>query len=333
MIRHRTLALALNALVFGGTAYAATPVILTSSANANTLIISGTSLSRGTPVVTLGGNTLSVVAQSATQLSAALPAGLVAGTYTLSVRIGSASNTTTSVTTIGAVGPAGTAGAQGPAGATGAQGIAGATGAQGIAGPAGPAGAPGVQGATGTAGAAGPQGDTGPQGPAGPTGAGALQLFDGQNTVLGTLFGAPNNGVGYALVPFNGERLAIPFGFGFVDSNGQIQNAELGLGGGGYVAYTDASCTNGPYIVDGWIPGATKPSAVYRYGQQYMLYTPTYTVYSNRITVGSVLKPGTAWGGVASFPTCELGSGQDVVGYNADAQPLITNWVYPFSVR
>src|SRR6185312_4871362 len=129
-------------------------------------------------------------------------------------------------------------------------------------------------------------------------------------TVIGTVFGAPSGGIGYALASLNGERLAIPFGFGFVDSNGQIQNADLGLGGGGYLAFTDASCTAGPYIVDGWIPGATKPSAIYRYGQQYMLYMPqSYSIYSDRITVGSVLKPAPMWGNASLFPTCEPGSG------------------------
>jgi hypothetical protein len=349
MLRVRMLALALNALLLAGTAHATAPVVLNSSAIASTLTVNGTSLSGGTPVVTLGSSTLTVTAQSATQLTATLPAGLAAGTYALSVRIGSASNTTTSVVAVGAVGPTGAAGPQGPAGATGAQGpqgVAGATGAQGaqgvqgVAGAAGPAGATGaqgaagMQGATGAAGAQGPQGDVGPQGPAGPAGTGALQLIDGNGTVVGTLYGAPAaGGIGYALASVNGERLAIPFGFGFVDSNGQIQNEHLGLGGGGYLAFTDSGCAGQPYIVDGWIPGASKPSAIYRYGQQYMLYTPAYSVYSNTITVGSVLKPGAAWDSAPSSPTCEAGAGQHVVGYVADWQGRSVNWTYPFSVR
>ena len=176
MIRIRTLAAAI-ALTLGTvasagiqSANAAAPVVLNTwstpnasstlntSSTQQTLTIEGVNLGSGAASVMLGAfGPLTVVSQTADRLVVALPNGLVAGNYVLSVQIGKGGgNVDESVVTIGAVGPTGPAG---PAGSQGSPGPAGPAGATGPAGSAGP------QGAAGATGAIGP---VGPMGPAGP---------------------------------------------------------------------------------------------------------------------------------------------------------------------
>ena len=338
MLRSTKLAAAICSM-FAGSAFAAVPIVNSSSSTAASITINGSNLSGGTALVTLGSYpTLTVTSQTATQLVANLPAGVPAGSYTLNVQIGSSkTNSTSSVATVGAVGPTGPAGAQGPAGATGVAGATGPAGAAGATGPQGPAGATGAQGAIGPQGPTGPQGEVGPQGPTGATGLGALQLFDANHVAVGTVYGV-SPGTGYVLTPFNGERLAIAFGFGFVDPNGQIQGPELDLTtGGAYLAYEQANCAGIAYIVNGWVPGATKPSVVYASGsgssKLYSLFTtpPGGSVFSTVLSVGSLLAPGDGF--TQSNPTCQPGSGQSVVGYSTGPDIYTLNWVYPFSVQ
>jgi hypothetical protein len=120
-----------------------------------------------------------VVSSGGTQLSAALPAGLLPGSYRITIVQGNGTpyTTTFDVTlgSTGAEGPAGPVGPPGPQGEQGEQGIQGEPGVDGAAGAPGAAGAAGPQGEAGAAGAQGPQGDVGPQGPAGPAGAQGAQ--------------------------------------------------------------------------------------------------------------------------------------------------------------
>lgn len=174
MLRTTKLAAACLSL-YAGSAFAALPIINSSSSTGSTITINGSNLSGGTASVTLGSYpALTVTSQTATQLVANLPAGVSAGSYTLSVQIGSSkTNSTTSVATVGAIGPTGATGAQGPAGATGAAGATGPAGAAGATGAQGPQGLPGAAGATGAQGAkgdVGPQGATGLKGATGATG-------------------------------------------------------------------------------------------------------------------------------------------------------------------
>jgi hypothetical protein len=153
---------------------------------------------RETPTVTIGGSSaLTVSTQTATQIISTVPSGLGAGTYALFVQIGNkANNGTTSVVSIGAVGPQGPQGAQGPTGATGATRAAGATGAMGPIGPIGPMRL---------------KGETGVQGLQGPQGIGVLQVFDGNNKIIGPSL--PGNSV---LMVINGtvaQMSVVPAGF------------------------------------------------------------------------------------------------------------------------
>jgi hypothetical protein len=169
----------------GNTGGGNSPAITGATADflANRIAIAGTDLNAsGTPVVTLGTYpALLLVSSSATSIVAALPAGVTAGTFPLTVVSGGKGGTID--ITIGTTGPAGAvgptgapgiAGPQGPAGAkgdigaTGAAGPQGTTGATGAIGPQGPIG---LTGATGAMGAQGPQGDKGDQGIQGLTGA------------------------------------------------------------------------------------------------------------------------------------------------------------------
>ena len=141
-------------------AYAKQPVVTkTSSTTSTQLTIEGTDLGSGRASVLLGSfGPLAVVAQTATELVVALPSGLTAGNYVLSVQIGNGvGNSDESVVTIGMSGTAGTSGPAGPRGAEGPAGPAGTMGAVGSAGPVGPMG---------------PAGAVGPQGPAGNNGDG-----------------------------------------------------------------------------------------------------------------------------------------------------------------
>jgi hypothetical protein len=356
MLRTKKLA-AVICTMFVGSAFAAVPVINNSSSSNTAITISGSNLSGGNAVVTLGSYApLAVTSQSATQLVATLPVGVSAGSYSLNVQIGSSkTNSTSSVATIGAVGPVGPAGptgATGPAGAQGPVGPAGAAGPQGQQGNAGPAGPQGLIGATGAAGpqgstgatgaqgvkgdtgAVGPQGAVGAAGPAGasgPAGVGALQLIDANQTVVGTVVGlSPSTGTGYAVASVDGERLAIPFGFGFIDSNGQTQGPELTLTtGGAHVAYTDPYCSTQPLIVNGWLPVATKPSVVYRQGSRYAVYVALGNRFSWGITEASKWVPAPD-NGTLGWPTCEPSSGQSI-GYPAQQAPL--NWAFPLSLQ
>ena len=173
MFRNTKLALAcslaMGSLGAVAAANAVTPTISSSSLSSTTLTINGSNLSGGAATVTLGGTgPLAVQSQTATQLTVALPASLLAGDYSLTVQIGTkGSSTTTSVVTVGAVGPQGPAG---PVGPQGPQGATGATGAQGLQGDTGPQGDQGPAAPQGPAGPQGPKGDTGPQGAQGPTG-------------------------------------------------------------------------------------------------------------------------------------------------------------------
>jgi len=151
-----------------------------------TLRIVGRNFGSGDPVVTLEDEHLVVVTATSTEIVAMLPAGLVPGSYLLTVARGPATTQFDAFSVAiggGAPGPTGPTGPQGPTGPTGAdgatgptgpQGATGATGADGAPGAQGPTGATGATGATGTAGATGaqgPTGATGAQGPAGATGA------------------------------------------------------------------------------------------------------------------------------------------------------------------
>src|SRR5512141_2112978 len=125
------------------------PQITEVRAEASVLRVLGFDLAGGTPRVTLGGIPLAVALATDTQLDVVLPAGVVPGTYLLTLTVGPGSSTQDnskydeSWVTIGAAGAQGVAG---PAGPTGPQGPMGATGAQGPAGPTGPQGATGATG-------------------------------------------------------------------------------------------------------------------------------------------------------------------------------------------
>ncbi len=120
------------------------------------------------PRVTLGNSELPVINYSRNLITAALPQGILAGDYLLSVSTGRGSkNNDSYALTIGAVGPTGPQGEQGE---TGPQGPIGLTGPEGPQGPAGPQGVPGPQGIAGPVGPEGEQGPAGPQGPKGDKG-------------------------------------------------------------------------------------------------------------------------------------------------------------------
>jgi hypothetical protein len=164
--------------------------------------------SNGTlPVVTLAGTPLVAQAIEDTRIQAWLPAGVVPGSYLVTVSRGSGTpqNDSFSVT-IGAAGPTGATGPQGAQGEpgpqgepgvqgpTGAQGPQGATGATGAQGPPGEPGAPGATGAQGATGATGPQGATGAQGAAGPQGPQGIQGVAGPPGPVGPM-GPAGNGI------------------------------------------------------------------------------------------------------------------------------------------
>ncbi len=121
------------------------------------------------PAVALDYHPVTVYASDPTLVVAELPAGMLPGTYVVSMHTGpSFVHTASFVVTVGAQGPPGPAGLEGPPGPEGPPGAAGEQGPAGALGPAGPQGTVGLQGPQGPAGSIGPQG---PQGPAGPAGA------------------------------------------------------------------------------------------------------------------------------------------------------------------
>lgn len=367
----RACALALSSVFVATTAYAA-PTVSSSSTTATTLTIKGTNLSGGTATVTLGGTgPLAVQSQTATQLTVALPASLVAGDYTLNVQIGSKTNTTSSVVTIGAVGPAGPAGpagpqgatgaagatgpqgakgdtgatgAQGPSGpqgATGAQGPQGDTGAQGAIGPAGPTGATGAQGPKGDVGAQGPQGNVGatgpqgapgPQGPMGPPGGPALSLLDANGTVVGTILATTGGSFPGVLAQVGGERLTLGYGFANRDQNYFPQGPELGLVAPyGFIDFESIDCTGPAYI----------PVSV---TNEEIGSTKPFFMFANQSNIAIYIA--SSWTiqtvNVASvfYPdsSAELGycTTSDQPGasvYPVTAPAINPGWVYPFSIQ
>jgi hypothetical protein len=138
--------------------------------------LSGGVLEKGTPMVALGGQALTVTSISPTAIVAELPTGIVSGSYLLVLQYGNLPVAFFNLT-LGAVGPQGEQGPQGPAGPMGVPGLPGLPGPAGAAGPigpmgiAGPAGPTGPIGPMGIAGPAGPTGPIGPMGIAGPAGA------------------------------------------------------------------------------------------------------------------------------------------------------------------
>lgn len=152
------------------------PAILEARVDGGVLRVLGLNLSGGTTRVTLGGLPLGVVSATATQLEALVPTTLAAGSYLLTLTVGTGKSGEDNSRydefwiTIGAIGPKGSPGPQGPAGSPGSQGATGPMGLQGVQGPPGPVG---NDGATGAQGPAGPAGLTGPAGPSG-----ALASFD-----------------------------------------------------------------------------------------------------------------------------------------------------------
>jgi hypothetical protein len=127
------------------------PVVNNGSINyqTNQVTLSGSSFQPGktAPTVLFNGSSLALSSFSDTQIIATLPAGLLPGTFNLTVN--SSSGSTTFDLTYGATGPQGSAGPAGP------------TGSQGPIGPVGPAGSQGPRGITGAPGAPGPAGANG----------------------------------------------------------------------------------------------------------------------------------------------------------------------------
>ena len=160
-------------------------------------------------VVTLDGSALTISNLTATSLDAALPAGVAAGSYLLSVFCGNGivQNIDFEVT-IGAVGPQGT------------------QGQQGIQGPPGPQG---------------PQGQQGTQGPPGPP-ASLVNVVDRNGIVVGLLANNGNiglsgsNGFGSAAV-----RYGLPEGDSiFLDATFQ---GLISFGGQAIVLFKESDCT------------------------------------------------------------------------------------------
>lgn len=128
------------------------PVVQNGTINylTNQITITGTNFqpAKTAPAVQFNSKAVVVNSSSNTQIVATLPAGLVPGTFSLTIT-NSQGNSATFDMTYGATGPQGPAGPAGAAGATGAQGPAGPTGAIGPQGPRGLTGAPGAPGPAG----------------------------------------------------------------------------------------------------------------------------------------------------------------------------------------
>lgn len=184
------------------------PAITEARANGGMLFILGVNFAGGMPKVTLGTLPLSVIAMSATQIDALIPASIAPGSYLLTVSLrkskaGDDRNDDDGKydefwVTIGGAGP------QGPAGAAGPQGLTGPSGPQG---PTGLQGAQGVAGNNGARGPSGTDGATGPVGPAGPQGApGGLALSTIQSlSGLACNVGMCSGTTAIALVPLSTE--------------------------------------------------------------------------------------------------------------------------------
>ena len=135
------------------------------TAGGTQLTINGTGFGTVRPQVTLSGEQLTVLNSTDTKVTVTLPAGIIPGSYLVTLVNERTRLPAVFSALVGSVqGPAGPPGVPGPAGAAGAQGPIGLTG------PAGPKGAAGVQGPQGSQGSPGPQGPIGPAGPTGATG-------------------------------------------------------------------------------------------------------------------------------------------------------------------
>ena len=148
-------------------------VNVTENTQGTAITIAGTGFGTITPKVTLGASQLTVTQASDTSITAALPSGIAAGAYLLTVEKLPLHLPAVFEAAIGQIGATGAQGPVGAAGPAGPMGFPGPAGAQGLAGPVGPAGPAGVQGLAGPAGPAGPagaQGANGATGPAGPRG-------------------------------------------------------------------------------------------------------------------------------------------------------------------
>lgn len=122
------------------------PVVTHAKADfvAGTLTIYGEEFRRRPLKVTLGDQPLAVLWSDVQMIRAALPAGVSAGSYRVTVKSGnSAADTASLDVTLGTTGPAGPAGPQGDPGSVGPQGPKGEQGDIGPAGPQGPQGEPG----------------------------------------------------------------------------------------------------------------------------------------------------------------------------------------------
>jgi hypothetical protein len=123
------------------------PVIVSAQANfvTNTLTISGNNFGTAAPTVILDATKLTVTSNTNTQIVANLPAGIMPGSYHLTVAKAERhhdeddrDDVAKLDVTLGAVGP------QGPQGPQGIQGPPGPQGVQGVPGPQGPQGPSGV---------------------------------------------------------------------------------------------------------------------------------------------------------------------------------------------
>jgi hypothetical protein len=129
--------LLIPSLAFG----AGIPILTLNSATINytnnQVTLLGTSFEplKKTPTVLFSGTPLPIVTFSNTQIVAALPADMTAGTYSVFVA-NSLGEVVPFVLTYGATGPQGPAGAKGATGATGPQGVPGPAGPTGPEGPA-----------------------------------------------------------------------------------------------------------------------------------------------------------------------------------------------------
>jgi hypothetical protein len=140
----------------------------------NRITVSGQGFSPAglAPTVVFATTKLVVSAFTDKSVTATLPSGFAAGTYSLAVTNSNSQSAAFDVT-LGAVGPTGPVGPVGP------------QGSQGLTGPQGPAGPQGSQGQTGPQGPTGPQGSQGSQGPAGPPGApGSGSIFQADFLII-----------------------------------------------------------------------------------------------------------------------------------------------------
>ena len=154
----------------GGGGNAPAIAITAAAAAGTTLTILGVNFPAN-PIVSLAGSLLPIVGVPGSQvIQAALPNGVIPGSYSLQVFRSTGGRSAVFEVTLGAVGPDGIQGAQGPTGDTGATGPQGDQGATGDTGGTGGTGPQGDQGATGDTGATGPQGGQGIQGATGATG-------------------------------------------------------------------------------------------------------------------------------------------------------------------